>query len=341
MLDAAQQELYARLAELETPAWWFAGEQEGLPPKVSGQWQVFSNRSDTAALFERQGYAVSLGDFSLPAGSPKSVCYRVSKEKALVHYLINQAAKRLEEGGVLLLVGYKNEGLKTYADKAARLLGGDSRIDKRPGGVYTAIIYKGAELGECLPDQDYEVLRPIAETPRFYSKPGIFGWQKLDQGSALLIQQLDGFLEHFAAPPQRCVDLGCGYGYLAVMVHQRLPDARWLLTDNNAAALLAAENNCRYHGIDAQFLLADCAEGESGKFDALFCNPPFHQGFAVEGGLSDRFIAAAHALLRPGGQALFVVNQFIPLERKARGIFAHSELVLRRDGFCVIRLHKA
>jgi 16S rRNA (guanine1207-N2)-methyltransferase len=341
MADVAQQELYAQLAELETPAWWFAGEQDDLPPTVSGEWQVFSNRSDTAKLFEQQGYAVELGDFSLFGSPPKSICYRVSKEKALVHYLINQAATHLEEGGVLLLVGYKNDGLKTYADKAARLLAGDSRVEKRAGGVYVAHIYKGSVLGEFLPDQDYEVLRPIAEAPRFYSKPGIFGWQKLDQGSALLIQNLDRFLEHFASPPQSCVDLGCGYGYLAVMAHQRLPDANWLLTDNNATALVAAEGNCRYHGIEAQFLLADCAEGETGQYDALFCNPPFHQGFAVEGELTDRFIKAAYSLLRPGGQALFVVNQFIPLQRKAQGIFADTELLLRRDGFCVIRLSKA
>ena len=66
-----------------------------------------------------------------------------------------------------------------------------------------------------------------------YSKPGIYGWQKIDRGSALLIEQLSDVLASMARAPKRLADLGCGYGYLSIMAAQQLPDCQWLMTDNN------------------------------------------------------------------------------------------------------------
>ncbi|GAB3372621.1 methyltransferase [Spongiibacter taiwanensis] len=344
--DTALVALMNALSECPAPTWWFAGEQEFAPPVASGEVNVFTNRCDTAALFSDRGYPVILGDFELPSGDgqnaewerPQSICYRVSKEKALVHYLINQAAKALPEGGELLLAGFKGDGLKTYADKAAKLLGGQKQIEKCAGNAYLARISKGELSDQWLPDQDYTRLQMIHEEPVLLSKPGIFGWQKCDRGSALLIEQLPGVLASCQRAPHRLLDLGCGYGYLTVMAHRHLPGSEWLLTDNNATALIAAQANCERHGIAAETLLADCGSGAQGPFDMVLCNPPFHQGFAVEGSLTDQFLAAASQVLARGGQALFVVNEFIPLERKARQAFASSELLIRCDGFCVYRL---
>lgn len=344
--DTALVALMGALNECHTPSWWFAGEQELAPPVANGEVRVFTNRCDTAALFSARGYRVSLGDFDLPTidgqspewEPPQSICYRVSKEKALVHYLINRAAVALPEGGELLLAGLKSDGLKTYADKAAKLFGGHKQIEKCAGNAYLARISKGELSDRWLPDQDYPALQTIVEDPPLLSKPGIFGWQKLDRGSVLLIEQLPGVLAAGKGAPHRLLDLGCGYGYLTVMAHRYLPGSEWLLTDNNATALIAAEANCRVHDIAAETLLADCGDGARGPFDMVLCNPPFHQGFAVEGSLTDQFLAAASKALAPGGEALFVVNEFIPLVRKAQKCFASCELLIRRDGFCVYRL---
>jgi 16S rRNA (guanine1207-N2)-methyltransferase len=341
--DAALQALYARFATLPGPLWWFADEHVAQSlPAVREDCLVLCNRADSAAAIQAGGFAVTLGDFQLPAdfAAPGAVCYRVSKEKPLVHYLINLALRNLPLGGSLLLAGYKNDGLKTYATKAAKLVGGKPVITKCASDAYLAEIVKEAELSGELPDEDYPVLRAISEEPLLYSKPGIFGWKKIDRGSARLIAQLPTFLQEFPEPPQRLVDLGCGYGYIAVMAAQVLQESEWLLTDNNATALLACEKNCAEHGIHARFALADCAQGVTGPVDAVLCNPPFHQGFSVEGDLTDRFLQAAHRLLSAKGQALFVVNQFIPLQRKAEGLFTSSEILDEGEGFRVIRLRR-
>ncbi|MEX1669717.1 class I SAM-dependent methyltransferase [Zhongshania guokunii] len=342
--DTALMALYQQFPAVQTPLWWFADEHvAAMPlPAVRADWCSFSNRCDIAEQLSAAGYPVELGDFVMPsaAPSPSTVCYRVSKEKALVHYLINQALSVLSVGGSLLLAGHKNDGLHNYAKKAAALVGATAEIKKHGGAAYIASISKCHEPSGVLPDSDYTQIQEIAQSPSLYSKPGVFGWQKIDRGSALLVEQLPVFLAGFKSPPASLVDLGCGYGYIAVMAAAQLPESRWLLTDNNATALLAARKNCEVNTISAQIELADCAAGLTGPFDAVLCNPPFHKGFAVAGSLTDQFIGAAHALLGCHGRALFVVNQFIPLERKAAALFAKAEVLIEVDGFKVVCLSK-
>ncbi|MBD2858841.1 class I SAM-dependent methyltransferase [Spongiibacter sp. KMU-158] len=339
MKDSALQAIYRELENSEGSTWWLVDEHLQTPlPRASADCPVWTNRCDSAAQLQQAGFIVTLNDFDLPQASVDRVLYRVSKEKLLVHYLINQSLAHLQIGGVLWLAGKKNEGLKTYADKAAKLVGGKAEIKKLDGEAYLARIEKYAEPSSNLPDGNYPQLQQIADDPVLYSKPGIFGWQKIDRGSALLIEQLPAFLQGLSRKPQTLLDLGCGYGYLSVMAAKALPEADYILTDNNATALLAAEKNCAEHTIRACCVLADCASGITEKVDVVLCNPPFHQGFSVDGDLTDRFIAAAKQRLKPGGQALFVVNQFIPLERKAQGIFASSERLYEGEGFHIIQL---
>ena len=83
----------------------------------------------------------------------------------------------------------------------------------------------------------------------------------------------------------------------------------------------------------------DCAQQLTERFDLVLCNPPFHQGFATSTDLTGRFLEAAAAHLAPGGAAVFVVNQFIGLEARARACFARSAVLRQQDGFKVVLLN--
>jgi 16S rRNA (guanine1207-N2)-methyltransferase len=197
------------------------------------------------------------------------------------------------------------------------------------------VIKRGAQLGAPLPDQDYSLLRQVALDAELtlWSKPGIFGWQKVDAGSAFLLEHLDVI---WPVAPQRVLDLGCGYGYLTVQAGRRWPAAEFTATDNNVAAVAACARNLEQENIRGVALADDCAATVSGPFDAILCNPPFHQGFDVESELSLSFLQTAKRLLRPGGRALFVVNQFIPLERKAAALFDKVDIAARNRSFKLI-----
>jgi 16S rRNA (guanine1207-N2)-methyltransferase len=82
----------------------------------------------------------------------------------------------------------------------------------------------------------------------------------------------------------------------------------------------------------------DCGGQLAPGFDLILCNPPFHQGFSVDGALTDKFLRQTRRLLSAQGMAVFVVNQFIALERAAQKYFRVIEPAGRNPSFKLIRL---
>lgn len=68
------------------------------------------------------------------------------------------------------------------------------------------------------------------------------------------------------------------------------------------------------------------------------CNPPFHRGFDVDGDLARDFLIAAKQKLAADGTAIFVVNSFIPLEKKLAGLFTSTHLLADNRQFKVLAL---
>ncbi|MEH6826070.1 MAG: methyltransferase [Motiliproteus sp.] len=344
-MDLIEQSLQQQLSQhpAALAALWVVDENLPALSQIAPQAGIalLTNRCDLLQRGESLGWTVRFSDFDFSPWADASldrVYYRVSKEKAVVHHVINQAWRVLKPGGQLRLLGAKQEGTKTYYDKARKLFG-QGELDKLGKGDFAAVLTRSdadnVDLNLRLDDRDYPLLRPIAED--FISKPGLFGWDKLDQGSAFLAEHFSALWPRLSTPQPRVLDLGCGYGYLSAKAHQ-LGAASITATDNNAAALLACQQNFDRLGISGSVVSDDCGASQTERFDLVLCNPPFHQGFALEGELTERFVAAAARLTAFEGMALFVVNQFIPLERKAQGLFAEVDSFADNGSFKLIRL---
>lgn len=314
------------------------------------QLRFISNRCDVNTGLKALGHDCAFSDFDLQYIEDNSVdCiyYRVSKEKPVVHHIVNQCFLKLKSGGKLLISGQKNEGIKTYFSKIKSLLGGDARLEKQ-GRLYAGFVQKSESPAEpteeqYLDAQQYTSLRPVAETEtgehaiQIHSKPGLFGWNKIDQGSQFLCAELPGILDSLQRAPKSLLDLGCGYGYLSLMSKRFELKKRWA-TDNNAAAVRAASHNFTLNKMDVTVVTDDCGANIRETFDLVLCNPPFHQGFSIDGDLTDKFLRNTHARLNKGGTAVFVVNQFIPLERKAGKRFSRVKLAADNGSFKLIQL---
>ncbi len=308
---------------------------------VRTQLNAITNRFDIYQQLINRDIDSRLSDFDFSnysANSFDAVLYRVSKEKPVVHYVINSSAILLKANGQLLLSGYKNEGIKTYVDKASKYLG--EAIDKQKGSnsaLLVAINYLG-EAQKKLDDKNYTTLIELDyEDASFVSKPGVYGWNKIDKGSAFLVDQLPQILDTLPSVPKTVADIGCGFGFLSVMTNA-LINAEFIATDNNVASVGLCKKNFEKNNIEGEVILDDCAESIQKKADLVVCNPPFHQGFAIEGELTQRFLQAAKRLLKPQGVAVFVVNSFIPLERKAQGIFDQVVELKNNRSFKVLLL---
>jgi 16S rRNA (guanine1207-N2)-methyltransferase len=301
---------------------------------------LITNRWDVAEQAGHLGFTARFSDFELESiadNSLEKIFYRISKEKAVTHYLLNQARRILKPGGCLWLSGQKNEGIKTYIEKASSLFGCEKNICK-DGINYFTQLTKNPSDTTALPDDMYRELRQCLSVGEFkiWTKPGLFGWNKIDQGSDFLINEVHRLLTEAPRHFTNCLDLGCGYGYLTIAA-QDLSIDRFTLTDNNAAALQAARyNTCEF--ADSKVVASDAGLALTEKFELILCNPPFHQGFNVDGDLTEKFLRSAAQHLNTSGVAYFVVNQFIGLEKKAQGIFNSIKLIAQNKSFKVVEL---
>ena len=315
---------------------------------TAGKVTLVSNRFDIARDAKAAGIPSYFNDFDFSDFPPShfdALLFRISKERASSHHVINQAAVLLKPDSELLLSGEKNEGIKTYVKQACQLFG-DKTSTQKNGLSYLASVSLRSANASLLDDKNYPQLRPITvnlqmSTDRQYiSKPGIFGWNKIDRGSAFLIQHLSPFLSRYDNTPRSLLDLGCGYGYLGCEA-SRHPFTSITATDNNAAALAAAkENFSQLSHPDCQVVAADAGDQLNQLFDTILCNPPFHQGFTVDDALSVKFLYNTKRLLSSIGQALFVVNSFIPLEYKAKQYFRHADILANNGSFKLVALRQ-
>jgi 16S rRNA (guanine1207-N2)-methyltransferase len=350
MYDPACAALLPTLQSPTSKTLWIADEN-ALPVVSSvmphAHLRIVSNRYDVVQAAIAAGHAAGealFGDFDFSAFADASIdclIYRISKEKPVIHHVLNNAFRLLAPSGKLLLAGVKSDGIKTIISKTEKLFGNASA--QKQGLAYVGCFQKNtaAFCADPLDTQEYTNLRLI-HTPLldFYSKPGLFGWNKIDKGSEFLMEYLPAFLAQYASPPQTMLDLGCGYGYLTLMTRHLTMQQR-VATDNNAAALLAVENNAAFYQLPVAVIADDAAASIAERFDMILCNPPFHQGFSTDGGLSDKFLRNIRRLLAPQGRALVVVNSFIGIETKAAQYFAHQKKLASNASFKLIVLSAA
>ncbi|GGK85487.1 methyltransferase [Amphritea balenae] len=343
MIDKAFNLLKPELDNASGTALWIADENLlNQMNRVNTEVTVITNRFDLRQQLDDAGWQATFSDFDFTGYNDHSVdkiLYRISKEKPVVHHVINQAIRILKPGGQLCISGLKNEGIKTYLDKAKKLFAGQMEMVKADKNTWMGILSSpGAADTELLEDQHYTELREVANDDNYsyISKPGVYGWNKIDKGSAYLIEELNLFLERLPNAPESILDLGCGYGYLSLNCASL--GGKITATDNNAAAVRLCQENFDRQGIEAEVIAADCGDGIQGKFPLIICNPPFHQGFSTQGDLTDRFLNTARRRLQANGVACFVVNLHIPLERKALNMFDSIETVAANGSFKLVLL---
>lgn len=233
----------------------------------------------------------------------------------------------LAPGGTLVCSGSNDDGAASLERQVGKVFGLDGQLSKFHCRVFWLT------RGERKPPQywcDLASLRPVGEDS-WHSQPGIFSWDHVDDGSALLAQQLPDDLSGHVA------DFGCGWGYLAREILARSSGiARIDLIDAEHRALEAARINVT--DARASFHWLDLAqEAAPTTYDAIICNPPFHAGRAAEPGLGQSVIAAAARALRSGGRFYMVANRGLPYEPQLKANFASFETLADNNKFRVSR----
>lgn len=283
--------------------------------------QIITNRFDNVKTIQRAGGNIIFSDFVIEnIERPFDRVYlRVSKERLVNHHCLNTSIKNLTPKGQIFLIGRKEDGIKTYYKQCIKTLGLRGELKKNKD-IYYAQLTMLTEPSHTLNDGDYTQLRQITELDiankhyPYCSKPGVYGWQKIDAGSRFLIDTL--VVEQALVAPTAqtsALDLGCGSGYLSLAL-DAFGFQRITATDNSATAILACQHNFTMNNIQAQCLPGDGGNTLTNQYDVILCNPPFHKGFNTHKNLTEHFVRSGKRRLAPQGRAFFVTNAFIGIE---------------------------
>jgi len=162
-----------------------------------------------------------------------------------------------------------------------------------------------------------------------HSRHGLFSARSLDEGSALLLHELQAL-----PPAQRVLDLGCGYGAIGLTLAARWPDSHVDLVDSDIRAVEAtAQNITSNHLQNATVCLNDGARAltESvSPFDLVVSNLPAQAGNDA----IDQLLLDAHDALNDGGSlAVVAVNGLRRyLQRRLADIFGKQQVRKVRQG---------
>ncbi|QQC72973.1 class I SAM-dependent methyltransferase [Lactococcus garvieae] len=167
----------------------------------------------------------------------------------------------------------------------------------------------------------------------FLTDAGVFSKNAIDYGSRVL---LDNFQPEGA---KTLLDVGCGYGTLALTLAKKY-GLKATLVDVNSRALDLAKKNADKNNIEVNnIFLSNIYDQVEGKFDAIISNPPIRAGKEVV----HTILSDAYEHLNDGGHLTIVIQkkQGAPsAQKKMKDVFDNCEIVAKDKGYYILKSYK-
>ena len=143
----------------------------------------------------------------------------------------------------------------------------------------------------------------------FETGSGIFSKQRIDTGSEIMLQE---FCKHEQPEPGSTImDLGCGYGFIGIVLGTVFPEMEVTFIEINGKALKFADRNVQTNGIShAKMLNIDFTSDTVHEllaahyFKYILFNPPVRAGK----GIIENMIQRAFDVLKPDGVFYIVIK---------------------------------
>ena len=168
----------------------------------------------------------------------------------------------------------------------------------------------------------------------FTTDIGVFSKKDIDRGSELLIKSV--YLKDLG---KSCLDLGCGYGPIGIIVKRFNPNIKMDGVDVNSRAIDLAKLNSNNNKTDISFFLCDDILSLNTKYDTILLNPPIRAGKKVIYGLYEK----AHKILNDVGSLYIVIRKKQGADtsyKKLKDLFNEVNIIAKAKGYEVIQAIK-
>lgn len=199
------------------------------------------------------------------------------------------------------------------------------RERRRPGHYFDADPASASSPGEVRLDLPDLTLRLAVDR-------GVFASGGVDPGTKYLL--VDGPPPHTTGT---LVDVGCGYGPIALTLARRAPEARVLAVDVNSRARDLCHANAQTLGCPNVEVFAPEDVPVDLEFDEIWSNPPIRIGKPALHDLLSMWMGR----LVPGGRALLVVHKHLGADSLTRWLGERGHEVTRlgsRQGYRILEV---
>jgi len=275
------------------------------------------------------------------AEAVRGQCYDVvlsllPKGRAAWEQTVLDAAATLRPGGDFYLAGANDAGIKSAAKFVERVFGQTIVLAYRGG---CRVIRAARPAAVDLPASDYYEWRiheeRIGGTQLAYAtKPGLFSWRRLDDGTRLLVEAL---AEHPLRADDAVLDVGSGSGILSLVAAQQAVQGSVVAVDADCRAVDGTQRTLAHNRVaHAEVLVSDCAYAVRERvFTAVITNPPFHRQRATTYAVVEQIIRDAARLLVAHGRLYLVANRFLPYGRSIEDAFGNATPLSQTNRYTV------
>jgi 16S rRNA G1207 methylase RsmC len=296
-----------------------------LPDTVCYQMDLFQAdrlRAELAAAGQT-ATVITTGDLWDVPGSFAAVLFPAAAhgERELKRDMVEQGYHVLRPGGLLAVLSDVRRDqffpplLKKTYGKVALESGESGTVLWSP---------RGDDKPRRRHEISYHVRRPDAESLVIVSRPGVFGYGRLDDGARALTEVMD------IRAGDAVLDIGCGTGAVGILAGLGAGGSGSLtFVDSNTRAVALAELNAKAAGLtnDTTVVAARLDGLPESAFDVALANPPYY----AQQSIARLFVEGARRLLRPGGRLYLVTRQAHLIEPIVHEHFGRSEMTWRRD----------
>jgi len=264
------------------------------------------------------------------------VILNLPRQKALLRMLLDSAIDLLANDGVLWLAGENKAGIKSADKILRRHFAHVNKLDSaRHCTLYAAKSPLQQRSFNAFSYLEKWLLNYNGGEIKVASYPGVFAHGRLDDGTALLLDNLAGM--NFSGD---ILDFGCGAGVIGACIASTNKAARVTFLDHSALALKACEDTLAANHLSGSTMASDGLSEVEHCYDTVVSNPPMHTSVKTENRLSSRLLATVHEHIKPGGRLVLVANRHLPYERWLSQNFRQLEELTANSNFKVIAVKK-
>ncbi|EAB5443325.1 23S rRNA (guanine(1835)-N(2))-methyltransferase RlmG [Salmonella sp. 741265106_PSA] len=268
--------------------------------------------------------------------APGVVLIKVPKTLALLEQQL-RALRKVVTAQTRIIAGAKARDIHTSTLEL---------FEKVLGPTTTTLAWKKARLINCtfshpqLADAPQTLSWKLEDTGwTIHNHANVFSRTGLDIGARFFMQHLPENLDG------GIVDLGCGNGVIGLSLLAKNPQANVVFVDESPMAVDSSRLNVETNLPEAfercEFMINNALSGvEPFRFNAVFCNPPFHQKHALTDNIAWEMFHHARRCLKINGELYIVANRHLDYFHKLKKIFGNCATIATNNKFVILKAVK-